>query len=261
MFMGENLSPDFTAFDYVIGFDFLDFGDRYFRLPFVFYFENAIPWTPKKLDRKEAAQLLKEKKYFCNFIYGHQSASNIREAIFKRLNEYKQVISPGRFLNNMNTTGCNWREKHQFLSQSKFTIACDSICYPGFVTEKILDPFIYQSIPVYGGSTRIGEDFNTKAFVHCKSLEDVENAVQEVIRLDQDDEAYLDMFTEYPYTYEKQLEDIYEKLEAFLLNIFEPQPKESSRRIKYFCAENHCEHLNRYRKNYERTPNFLRKLF
>lgn len=67
MFMGENLSPDFTAFDYVIGFDFLDFGDRYFRLPFVFYFENAIPWTPKKLDRKEAAQLLKEKKILLQF--------------------------------------------------------------------------------------------------------------------------------------------------------------------------------------------------
>ena len=31
MFMGENLSPDFTAFDYVIGFDYLEFGDRYFR--------------------------------------------------------------------------------------------------------------------------------------------------------------------------------------------------------------------------------------
>ena len=40
MFMGENMSPDFTVFDYCIGFDFMEFGDRYFRLPFAFYFDS-----------------------------------------------------------------------------------------------------------------------------------------------------------------------------------------------------------------------------
>ena len=30
LLMTENLSPDFTVFDYCIGFDYLDFGDRYF---------------------------------------------------------------------------------------------------------------------------------------------------------------------------------------------------------------------------------------
>ena len=36
MFMGENLSSDFTVFDYVIGFDYIEFGDRYFRPPYGF---------------------------------------------------------------------------------------------------------------------------------------------------------------------------------------------------------------------------------
>ena len=44
MFMGENLSPDFTVFDYVIGFDRMSFEDRYFRLPFAFYSDSGVPW-------------------------------------------------------------------------------------------------------------------------------------------------------------------------------------------------------------------------
>ena len=57
MFMGENLSPDFTVFDYVIGFDYLDFGDRYFRLPFAFHFDDAKPWIPKVITMDEAKEI------------------------------------------------------------------------------------------------------------------------------------------------------------------------------------------------------------
>ena len=105
MFMGENMSPDFTVFDYVIGFDFLEFGDRYFRLPFGFYFDNAKPWIPEMLSEDDAYKILKEKKYFANFIYGHESSKRMRENIFEKLNEYKEVVSPGSFLNNLKISG------------------------------------------------------------------------------------------------------------------------------------------------------------
>ena len=59
MFMGENLSPDLTVFDYVIGFDYLDFGDRYFRLPFSFYYDDAKPWIPEKISLEKAKDTLK----------------------------------------------------------------------------------------------------------------------------------------------------------------------------------------------------------
>ena len=165
MFMGENLSPDFTVFDYVIGFDYLEFGDRYFRLPFGLFFNEGKPWIPEKLSREQAEEILNQKKYFCNFIYGHQSSHGMREKLFKELEKYKSVVSPGSYLNNANDSKkrCSWQEKYSYVKASKFTIAGDSIRYPGFVTEKIVQPFQNHSIPIYFGSTRIYEDFNKEA--------------------------------------------------------------------------------------------------
>lgn len=101
MFMGENMSPDWTVFDYCIGFDFMDFGNRYFRLPLAFYNDAAQPWKPEMLTEDQAVTILKGKKYFCNFIYGHPSSHGMRELLFQELEKYKQVISPGSYLNNI----------------------------------------------------------------------------------------------------------------------------------------------------------------
>ena len=262
MFMGENLSPDFTVFDYVIGFDFLDFGDRYFRLPFAAYSDDGKPRKVTPLDRSAARDLLKEKKYFCNFIYGHPSSNGMREKLFEALNSYKPVVSPGSYLNN--TGGgkkrCSWAEKHDYLRLSKFTIAGDSIRYPGFVTEKIVDPFIFHSIPVYFGSTKIYDDFNKDAFICCENENDIERVVEEVRLLDCDDEAYIEMLTRHPLPTENYWNEMYANVERFLINIFSQDRKYAYRRVRHFCAEQHESYLKDYMRKYERTPEFIRKI-
>ena len=40
LFIGENIVPDFNLCDYAMGFDFLDFGDRYMRLPLFMVFDS-----------------------------------------------------------------------------------------------------------------------------------------------------------------------------------------------------------------------------
>ena len=254
MFMGENLSPDFTVFDYVIGFDYLDFGDRYFRLPFAFYYDNAKPWVPKKVTMEDAKQILKQKKYFCNFIYRHRSSHGMRERLFNELNNYKEVVSPGKFYNNQNTNGCTWKEKREFLNQSKFTIAGDSIEYPGFFTEKIIQPFEHHSIPIYFGNPRINEEINEKAFVWCKSSseEDIKSTIEQVKYLDTHDDAYLEMLMEYPLLYENYLVKKYEALEKFLINIFSQTREEAYRRVRCFCAELHESYLKEYMEKHKK---------
>lgn len=250
MFMGENLSPDFTVFDYVIGFDFLDFGDRYFRLPFSFYFDNAKAWVPDRLSLSEAKKILCEKKFFCNFIYGHPSSNGMRERLFKELNAYKPVISPGRYLNNRNTSGCSWAEKKEFLAKSKFTIAGDSIEYPGFFTEKIIDPFIKHSIPIYFGNPLIHKDISEKSFVWCKSTDDkdIQDAIELVKYLDTHDDAYLEMLMQSPLCNDDYIIKKYEDLEHFLVNIFSQETQKAYRRIKYYCASLHESYLRNYMK-------------
>lgn len=267
MFMGENLSPDFTTFDYVIGFDYLNFSDRYFRLPFAFYFDDAKPWIPEQLSKEKAVELLQQKKYFCNFIYGHQSSHNMRETLFRELEKYKTVVSPGRYLNNCGTNGCSWKEKKEYVKSSKFTIAGDSIEYPGFFTEKIIDPFKNHSIPIYFGNPRISEDINEKAFVCCKSSDekDIRETVERVEYLDTHDDSYIEMLMQCPLPSEDYLVKKYEELEKFLVNIFVQEPEKAYRRVRYFCADLHESYLKEYMKKHskdnliDRVKNVIKK--
>lgn len=254
MFMGENLSPDFTVFDYVIGFDYLDFEDRYFRLPFAFHSDDAKPWIPKKLSLVEAKTILSQKKYFCNFIYRHKSANGMRENLFYELTKYKPVISPGSYLNNQHTQGCSWMEKKEFLKLSKFTIAGDSIDYPGFFTEKIIQPFQRHSIPVYFGNPRINDDINIKSFVWCKSTDEseIKATIERVRYLDTHDEAYLEMLMECPLVREDYLADKYNELEKFLVNIFSQKKERAYRRVRHFCADLHESYLREYMKKHSK---------
>lgn len=262
MFMGENMSPDFTVFDYCIGFDFMDFGDRYFRLPFAFYFDNAKPWIPEKLTYDKAKEILENKKHFCNFVYGHRSSHGMREKLFETLDSYKPVISPGSYLNNTggDKKRCSWQEKHEYLRASKFTIAGDSINYPGFVTEKIVDPFRFFSIPVYFGSTRIDEDFNIDSFVWCKSEKDLNATLEQVKYIDTHDDAYIEMLMKCPLHDRDYLVEKYAALEKFLLNIFSQEKDEALRRVRFFCAENHEKYLKAYYEKNKNTPAFVKTL-
>lgn len=262
MFVGEALSPDFTAFDYWIGFDFLNFGDRYFRLPFGFFFNDAQPWSPKRIEKDEAYEILKGKKYFCNFIYGVQSVHGMREVLLSKLSKYKTVVSPGSFLNN--TTGstkrCSWQEKYEYLKESKFTIAGDSISYPGFFTEKIIHPFQNYSIPIYSGNPLIEMDFNKDSFIHCKDFSDIDRVIEQVKFLDKNDDAYVEMLLSQPLVQKDYLSSVYSELECFLVNIFRQNVEQAYRRVGHICPGYHESYLCDYMRRYNKTPEILRKL-
>lgn len=262
MFMGENISPDFTVFDYCIGFDYLEFGDRYFRLPYAFYFDNAKPWIPEKLKYEKAKEISDSKKHFCNFIYGHPSSHGMREKLFESLNEYKHVISPGSFLNNIgkDKKRCSWAEKNEYLMASKFTIAGDSINYPGFVTEKIVQPFMQHSIPIYFGNPRIDDYFNTDAFIWCKSENDLNRTIEEVKYIDSNEKAYIEMLMQSPLNDINYVADLYVRLEEFLFNIFSQSPEDAIRRVRFFCADRHENFLKDYAKKHKNTPEFIRRI-
>ena len=252
MFMGENLSPDFTVFDYVIGFDRMQFGDRYFRLPYAYYFESGTPWTPEKLTRAQAEDILRRKTQFCNFIYGHPSGNGAREKLFDALSRYKPVVSPGSYLNNTGSGGCTWAEKNRVLEASKFTIAADSVDYPGFVTEKVIQPLDRHSVPIYFGDPTIGEELNEKAMILCRSADDtdIRAAAERAAYLDAHDDAYLDVLMQPPFREPDFLEKKYRELEAFLVAVFSQPPEKARRRIHCFSADLHCSYLREYmRKN------------
>jgi len=172
----------------------------------------------------------------------------MREELFYELQKYKEVVSPGSYLNNINDNKkrCSWKEKYEYVKLSKFTIAGDSIHYPGFVTEKIVQPFIFHSIPIYAGSTRIYEDFNKDAFVCYDNENKIDKVIKEVQYLDTHDKAYIAMLMEQPLVKEDYIKEKYEQLEKYLYNIFSQDPKNAFRRIKHLCSQLHETYLKEY---------------
>ena len=183
-FTGENMTPDFNLYDYAIGFDHLSFGDRYVRVPLWAIRENFQNFRSQPPPSDE--QLLN--RGFCSFVVSNYRGNPIRTKFFHELSKYKKVDSGGRSMNNV---GGPVKDKMKFLLKYKFNIAFENSAYPGDTTEKIMDPLSVWSVPIYWGDPIVGQDFLVDSFVEVKSSDDIERAVEEIIRLDNDDEAYL----------------------------------------------------------------------
>lgn len=214
MFVGENIVPDFNLCDYALGFDFLDFGDRYMRLPLFLVRDNF-----KELSI--AKDLIPEdvlKRKFCSVVVSNAQVSNpIRERFFRLLSEYKQVDSGGKLWNNV---GGPVVDKQKFISGYKFNIAFENSSVRGYTTEKIMDAMIANTLPVYWGNPWVGRDFNERSFVDVSSFSSLEKAVEYIVELDTDDVRYLEIMKE-PWVNDSFIFNWEKRLNEFLVHIVE----------------------------------------
>ena len=180
----ENQVPNFNYFDYAVGFDDLTFGDRYVRIPFyATYKEYKMLFGREHPDDRE---LLDRK--FCSFVVSNSWGDPIRKRFFERLSRYKRVDSGGHWMNNV---GGPVADKLDFCRGYKFNIAFENSIALGYTTEKIVQAYAANSVPIYYGNPNVGHDFNGQSMVYVKDEDDIERAVEEIVRLDNDDAAYL----------------------------------------------------------------------
>ena len=219
-YSGENVEVDFNLSDYAISYQHLNAKDRYCRYPFyiVYMDYHAKKWQ-EQLKNKSFDKATDRK--FCNFVYSNgKDADPIRELFFKKLSKYKKVDSGGRYLNNIGGAVTN---KMEFIKDYKFTIAFENSLLSGYTTEKIIEPMIAGSMPIYWGNPDIHLDFDKNSFVCVNDFNSIDEAVDEVVRLDNDNDAYMKKIYNLPI-----INDINEKrkmfseqLLIFLENIFE----------------------------------------
>ncbi len=62
--------------------------------------------------------------------------------------------------------------------------------FPGYNTEKITDPFVARSVPIYKGDPRIAETFNPRAFINLDTFPSEDDAIEFIKVVDQDDALY-----------------------------------------------------------------------
>lgn len=204
-YTGENIRPDFDLCDYAFTCTYSD-NPRHYRFPgYATYTDLRLLTKPKDITR-----ILQSKTRFNNFIYSN-SMPQERIRFFKLLSKYKKVDSLGAVLNNTPDLLEKGKRYHpmwhkiklSLMDKYKFTIAFENSSYPGYTTEKILDAFLANTIPIYWGNPLIHLDFNPNAFINCHDFDSFEQVVERVIEVDQNEALYRQMLSEPPYANNK----------------------------------------------------------
>lgn len=230
----ENVRPDFNWNDYVLGFDYMEFEDRYLRYPLW-----ARAWRHGELPDRSDEKLFD--RDFCSVVIGNALGTIPRCEFAALLSGYRPVASGGSVDNNIGRSiGPSKKDKIDFCSGYKFNIAFENSSTNGYTTEKIVDAFQAGSIPIYAGNPLVTRDFNPKAFINCNDFDSYEEVVERVREIDNDKDLYMSMLTEDPLTEEGRayLEDSY--LTDFFDNIF-LQGREKALRRTLGSWEDHAE--------------------
>lgn len=248
----ENICPDFNFCDYGISFEKMDYGDRHLRFP-IFFIEERYGNDWRKMLEKHKILSKDEKLFlnreFCSFVVSNGNGSSMRTQMFESLCQYKQVHSGGRYMNNIDMPK-GVPDKFKFAKAHKFSLCFENSSHPGYVTEKIIEGFAAQTIPIYWGSPDVTEIFNSEAFIDVSKFENIDDAVEYIKKIDQDDEKYLSMLK--TPALNPGYEDIWNRkqkeLETFFDTIFEQTKENSYRRNRVFWGE-------RYSKLYKTMRN------
>lgn len=167
---GENMLPDFDQCDLAFTPVELPEDKRAVRLPLYAQYTESLSSLIRQPEYN-ASNLLK-KKGFCSFLVSNPGC-RLRNQLFKKIHRKRAVASGGK---HFNTVGEIIKNKSEFIKDYQFNIACENSSSPGYITEKLIDPLLVGSIPIYWGDPEISRDFDLKCMINVrdfKSLNDL----------------------------------------------------------------------------------------
>lgn len=147
-----------------------------------------------------ARAVLSQKTKFCAFMYSYDV--DFRVKLYDDINSYKPVDALGKSRNvnrHLQTDRGNVSYMNSAVEKYKpykFVICCENKKYPGYVTEKIMNAMLAQSIPIYYGDPNVAIHFNPKSFIDISSFQTRAAAIEFIRRVDQDDELYCSILNE-----------------------------------------------------------------
>lgn len=167
-YLCENIWPDPDEYDWCFGAWREDAVDhpRYTRITWHGFDPQSLVKNPA-----QAGAWRSRPRKFCNFFYSN--CVRHREDFCQALARYQPVDCPGVSLRNhppIDQGGhdrAKWSRKRDFLAGYRFTIAFENSSAPGYNTEKILDPMLAGSIPIYWGDPTIARTFNPRSFINA----------------------------------------------------------------------------------------------
>ena len=252
-YTGENQCPDFNLFDYAIGFERMDLGDRYMRLPNYYLYKTDFDLMIQKTSHVDEAMAAKTD--FCSFVYSNNHASPDRSLFFDLLSAYKPVSSGGRYRNNV---GGAVADKCAFQTKHKFSIAFENSSYPGYTTEKLVQSFAAQTVPIYWGNPLVGIDFNEEAFINCHRFSSFDEVIERIRAIDNDDTLYHKMLCSPALIHSSDgYDETMERLEQFLCHIIDQPVIQAQRYNRFYWGARYIDRMQIKEKAYRNSPRGL----
>ena len=165
---------------------------------------------------------LNTKKLFCAFMYSYDVPHRIK--YFNLLNGYKRVDGLGNSCHNKDIINKN-RENNSYLDDAveiyteyKFVLALENFYQEGYFTEKIINPLIAGSIPIYWGTPDVFNYINKKRVIYIQDYKNDEELMDKIIELDNSDEEYNKIISEPVFI--RQPDDIFNEFEQKIKILF-----------------------------------------
>jgi hypothetical protein len=194
---GENLPVDMTEWDFALSHNIID-NPRHHRCPYWVPHLYGMGHTPEALLSR--APRVPPERAFCNFLYSNRV--KFREEFMQRLARYKRVEVGGESGASTGTSVAfddndfTRHNKVAYLRQFDFTIAFENESSRGYATEKIIDPFLADSLPIYWGDPLIAETFNPDSFLDYGRFPDFESLLSRIEELVRDRHRYEEMLAQ-----------------------------------------------------------------
>jgi hypothetical protein len=171
-FTGENIRPPVgNHFDSFVSFDQDTYGGVNFYFPLL-YAELLLrerQWSMRRGIDVDKNELLKQRqspktkdKFVCAFI---SNLEPVRMRALDELRKYGEVDVYGP--HSLNTQ----ISKYETAKEYKFMLCFENDLYPGYLTEKLLDAYMCETIPLYRGLFGQEEHVNQKALINAANFD------------------------------------------------------------------------------------------
>jgi hypothetical protein len=173
-YSGENIRPPLSnKFDAYLSFDLDSFGGRNTYFPLIFLSLNPYQLnTQKRLGKEYDLEVLlnnrelKSKK-IPNSVCIIAGKHPIRKAVVEEFQKYFRVDVFG----GMSNTPVN--EKYSVAKNYQYMFCLENDLYPGYVTEKLVEAYVCETVPLYWGATDGNTYLNSRSFMNLRDFEDI----------------------------------------------------------------------------------------
>ena len=127
------------------------------------------------------------------------------------------------------------KDKIEFLSHYKFSIAMENSDGDGYLSEKIVDSFLAGTIPIYYGDYLLDEFINPKSYILIKGEKDIEKKIEYIKKIDNDENLYEEIMKEKPIiddNFANKIDGV--EIKSFLKHIFRQNKNKAYRRDDYY---------------------------